>query len=185
MRPPSWIQDILCYNELMSSHSANGVAGMLKAGQTAPDFELPDADMEVVTLASFRHRKHVVLFFYPRDDTPSCTLEALEFSDKQDEFERLGAVTLGVSMDDCESHVAFRDKHGLSVQLLADVDGEACRGYGVLEEVDRDGIRRDCIRRSTFVINKQGMIAHALYGISSRGHVAEVLKLLKGMAKCK
>ncbi|MCW5627059.1 MAG: peroxiredoxin, partial [Burkholderiales bacterium] len=91
---------------------------MLKVGDLAPDFDLPDAEMEMVTLGSFRGKHHVVLYFYPKDDSPGCTLEAIDFSERDDQFRRLGAVVVGVSMDDCLSHGAFQDKHGLSVQLL-------------------------------------------------------------------
>ena len=158
---------------------------MLQAGQSAPEFELPDADMEVVSLSDFKSRKNVVLYFYSRDDTPGCTMEALEFSDKQDDFDRLEAVVLGVSMDDCLSHGSFRDKHGLSLQLLADVDGEVCGSYGVLLEKEFNGQKKISIRRSTFIINKCGTVTHALYGVSARGHAAEVLKLLRSMNKCR
>src|SRR5689334_912124 len=114
---------------------------MLKEGEAAPSFDLPDPDMEMVSLASF-NGKNVVLYFYPKDDTPGCTLEAIEFSDLEDEFAALHTAVLGVSMDDCMSHGSFRDKHGLSVQLLADADGEVCRRYGVLQEREVDGKKR-------------------------------------------
>lgn len=158
---------------------------ILQTGQTAPGFDLPDAEMEAVSLAAFRKRKIVVLYFYPKDDTPGCTMEAIEFSDMQDEFTRLDAVVIGISMDDCLSHGAFLDKHGLAVQLLADVDGEVCNNYGVLHEKEHDGRKKTCIQRSTFIIDKDGMLRHALYGVSPRGHAAHVLELIKGMKKCK
>ena len=91
---------------------------MLRVGQSAPTFDLPDGDMNVVSLSGYRGVSNVVLYFYPRDDTPGCTLEAIDFSDHQDQFRVLDTVVLGVSMDDCLSHGAFRDKHGLAVQLL-------------------------------------------------------------------
>lgn len=158
---------------------------MLQAGQSAPGFDLPDADMEMVSLADFKNRKNVVLFFYPKDDTPGCTMEAIEFSDKQEEFSSLDTVVVGVSMDDCLSHGAFRDKHGLSLQLLADAEGEVCNNYGVLQEKERDGRKKTGIQRSTFIIDKHGTLKHALYGVSPRGHAAEVLGLIRGMGKCK
>ncbi len=157
---------------------------MLQAGQSAPGFDLPDADMQVVSLAGFKNRKNVVLYFYPKDDTPGCTMEAIDFSDLQDEFLSLDTVVLGVSMDDCLSHGSFRDKHGLSVQLLADVDGEVCNNYGVLHEKEHDGRKKTCIQRSTFIIDKRSTLQHALYGVSPRGHAAEVLALIRGMRKC-
>jgi peroxiredoxin Q/BCP len=160
-------------------------SNLLRPGQPAPGFELPDADMKMVSLGSFRNRRSVVLYFYPKDDTPGCTLEAIEFSEKEDEFGALKAVVLGVSMDDCLSHGAFRDKHGLAVQLLADAEGEVCRRYGVLHDKEAEGRKKTCIVRSTFVIDRKGMLKHALYGVNARGHAQEVLGLLKGAGKCR
>jgi peroxiredoxin Q/BCP len=158
---------------------------VLKPGQTAPAFDLPDADFNVVNLDAFKDRRNVVLYFYPRDDTPGCTMEAIDFSELEDAFTRLHTVVIGVSMDDCMSHGAFRDKHGLCVQLLADPDGEVCQLYGVLQEKEHEGRRRTCIVRSTFIIDRKGLLKHAMYGVSARGHAAEVLALVKGMGKCK
>jgi peroxiredoxin Q/BCP len=155
---------------------------MLKAGDPAPAFELPDSEMELVTLSAFKGSKTVVLYFYPKDDTPGCTLEAIDFSELEDAFASLNAVILGVSMDDCMSHGSFRDKHGISVELLADTEGEACRSYGVLQEKEMEGKRKTGIQRSTFVIDRDGVVRHALYGVTPRGHAAEVLNLLRGMS---
>ena len=161
------------------------IPSALQAGQAAPPFELPDADMNTVSLDAFRNRRNVVLYFYPKDDTPGCTIEAIDFSEMEDDFEALKTVVLGVSMDDCVSHGAFRDKHGLSVQLLADVDGEVCRLYGVLHDKESEGKKRTCITRSTFIIDRKGHLKHALYGVTPRGHAAEVLDLMKRIGKCK
>jgi peroxiredoxin Q/BCP len=122
----------------------------------------------------------VVLYFYPKDDTPGCTREAIDFSDREDDFLDLDTVVLGVSMDDCMSHGAFRDKHGLAVKLLADTEGEVCEKYGVLQEkkVEGKGERRG-ILRSTFVIDKSGALRNVLYGVNARGHAADVLNLVK------
>ena len=157
----------------------------LQPGQPAPGFDLPDADMKMVSLDSFRNRRSVVLYFYPKDDTPGCTREAIEFSEKEDDFGALKAVVVGVSMDDCLSHGAFRDKHGLSVQLLADVEGEVCRRYGVLHDKEVDGRKKTCVVRSTFIIDRKGMMKHVLYGVNPRGHAEEVLGLLQSIGKCK
>ena len=146
---------------------------MLQTGQAAPGFELPDADMNVVTLESFRSH-NVVLYFYPRDDTPGCTMEAIAYSELDDKFAKLKTVILGVSMDDCISHGTFRDKHGLSVNLLSDFETEVCRKYGVLQEKQAEGVKRECVVRSTFVIDKKGVIRHAAYGVTPRGHAAEI-----------
>ena len=161
------------------------VSDMLQPGQPAPGFDLPDADMSMVSLEKFKNRRNVVLYFYPKDDTPGCTIEAIEFSEKDDDFGALKAVVLGVSMDDCLSHGAFRDKHGLSVQLLADADGEVCRRYGVLHDKEVEGKKKTCIVRSTFIIDRKGILQHALYGVAPRGHAGTVLGLLKGIGKCK
>src|SRR5258708_33721078 len=151
---------------------------MLKVGQSAPTFDLPDGDMNVVSLSSYRGVNNVVLYFYPKDDTPGCTLEAIDFSDLQDEFLDLDTVVLGVSMDDCMSHGAFRDKHGLALQLLADAEGEVCEQDGVLQEKEVDGKgKKRCIVRSTFAIAKNGAGRHILYGVNDRGQAAKSLIL--------
>ena len=153
---------------------------MLKIGQTAPAFDLPDADLNVVSLDGYKGTNNVILYFYPKDDTPGCTIEAIDFSELQDTFLGLDTVVLGVSMDDCVSHGSFRDKHGLAVQLLADAEGEVCAKYGVLQDKEVEGKgKKRCIVRSTFVIDKKGFVRHALYGVNARGHAAEVLNLVK------
>lgn len=164
-----------------AQHSAQ----LLRPGQAAPSFDLPDADMNMVSLQNFRNKRNVVLYFYPKDDTPGCTMEAIGFSELDDDFGALKAVVLGVSMDDCLSHGAFRDKHGLTVQLLADVDGEVCRRYGVLQDKEVDGKARTCLVRSTFIIDRKGLLVHTLYGVAPRGHAATVLELLRESGKCR
>ena len=156
---------------------------MLKEGEAAPSFDLPDADMEMVSLARFKGSKNVVLYFYPKDDTPGCTLEAIEFSDMEDEFSALNTVVLGVSMDDCMSHGTFRDKHGLTVQLLADTVGEVCKRYGVLQQREVEGKKRTGIQRSTFLIDRNGRLRHAQYGVNPKGHEHDVLKLVKELVR--
>jgi peroxiredoxin Q/BCP len=153
---------------------------MLKVGQSAPTFDLPDGDMNVVSLSGYRGTNNVVLYFYPKDDTPGCTLEAIDFSDLLDEFLGLDTVVLGISMDDCMSHGSFRDKHGLAVQLLADAEGEVCEMYGVLQSKEVEGKgRKRCIVRSTFVIDKNGAVRHVLHGVNARGHASDVLNLVR------
>lgn len=150
---------------------------MLQTGQPAPPFSLPDADMEPVGLADYRGRKNVVLYFYPKDGTPGCTLEAIDFSDRESDFDKYDCVVLGVSCDDCITHAQFRDRNGLSIRLLADPDGDVCRAYGVWREATES--RRSCVMRSTFIIDKRGKVRHALYGVAPKGHVVEVLSLVK------
>lgn len=153
---------------------------MIQAGQRAPEIDLPDADMEMVSLASYQG-KNVVLYFYPKDDTPGCTIEAVDFSTLESELAREDTVVLGVSKDDCISHAAFRDKHGLTVRLLSDMEGEACAAYGVWQEKEGNGMKKMGIVRSTFIIDRNGTVRHALYGVSARGHAAEVIGLINAM----
>lgn len=152
---------------------------MLQSGDLAPSFSLPDADMEIFDLASTHGKQHVVLYFYPRDNTPGCTLQAADFSDHEDEFARHGCIVVGVSPDDCLTHAEFRDHQGLSVRLLSDADTDVCRLYGVWQQKEVDGVKKMCVRRSTFVIDKQGKIRHALYDVTPRGHAAAVFELVK------
>ena len=154
---------------------------MLQTGDSAPAFSLPDADMEIVNLEDFVGEKNVVLYFYPKDDTPGCTQEAVEFSGLDQEFENLDAVVFGISRDDCISHADFRDKHGLTVRLLADTDGEVCEQYDVWREKEKDGHKSMGILRSTFIIDKQGVIRDAEYGVSVQGHARDVMQRLGGL----
>ena len=155
---------------------------MLHQGEKAPEFSLPDADMEMFDFSSLRGRQNAVLFFYPRDGTPYCTLEAADFSDHDNEFARLDCVILGISRDDCMSHAEFRDKHGLSVRLLSDQEGEVCRKYGVSQYREKeDGHKKLCVIRSTFIVDKEGIVRHALYDVQPKGHAAEVYQLVKGL----
>lgn len=155
---------------------------MLQPGDRAPEFTLPDADMEYFESLSLRGKKSVVLFFYPRDDTPLCTLEAIDFSDHENEFARCGCLIFGVSRDDCLSHAEFRDKHGLSVRLLSDETGEVCRQFGVSQYREKDGHKKLCVIRSTFIIDPTGIVRHAFYDVQPKGHAAEVFKRVKAMA---
>ena len=152
---------------------------MLKVGQVAPMFALPDADMESIDIARYRGKNNVILFFYPRDDTPCCTLEATDFSDHEEEFSRYECIVVGISRDDCIKHAEFRDKHGISVCLLADTDGAVCKQYGVWQMKAVDGVRKHGIVRSTFVIDKQGVLRIALYGVNAKGHALEILRAVK------
>ena len=154
---------------------------MLTAGQPAPDFSIPNSEMKMINLADFRGW-NVVLYFYPKDDTTGCTIEAIEFTDLMDDFAAHDAVVVGVSRDNCVSHAAFRDKHGISVELLADVEGELCEKYGVWQERESHGEKKMGILRSTFVIDKQGKLAHALYDVKPKGHAQAVLGLIEELS---
>lgn len=152
---------------------------MLQARQPAPDFSLPDQHGNTVRLSDFRNNNHVVLYFYPKDDTPGCTIEAQQFTALAKEFAELGTVVLGVSKDSCESHQAFIDKYGLNVKLLADTDGELCDRYGVWQEKEKNGEKKMGIVRSTFIINKSGQLENAIYGVSADGHAQEILDKIR------
>ncbi len=153
----------------------------LQIGMDAPHFELPDADMEAFKLVAQQGKSNIVLYFYPRDDTPGCTMEANEFTDLDGEFAKLDTRVVGISRDDCISHASFRDKYGLSVLLLADPEARVCKKYGVMYEKEVDGHKKLSIQRSTFIIDKQGKLRHALYAVHAHGHAQEVLKLIKEM----
>jgi peroxiredoxin Q/BCP len=139
--------------------------------------------MEMMDLSSYRGKKNVVLYFYPRDGTPGCTIAAIGFSDREPEFNKLDTIVFGVSRDDVLSHQAFRDEHGLSVQLLADTEEEVCRLYDVIQDKIVDGHAKSCLLRSTFIIDKKGVVRHILRDVSPRAHVEEVLKVCKTLEK--
>ena len=150
----------------------------LRRGDAAPDFELLDDKGSKVKLSDYRG-KRVVVYFYPKDDTPGCTMEANEFSDLDDAFTLLDTLVIGVSRDECLSHAEFRDKHGLSVLLLSDTESRVCKKYGVLYDKEVEGQKKVAIQRSTFVIDKQGKLLHVLYGVQARGHAHEIYNLIK------
>lgn len=152
---------------------------MLQPGQFAPNFSCADAEMEIARLADYKGHQHVVLYFYKRDGAPGCTQANIEFSDLAADFAAHQCVLLGVSRDDCLSHAAFRDLHGINTRLLADKDAILCRKYGVLQDRIVDGVTRKSVLRSTFIIDKHGMLRHVFYDIASKGHAREVLTLVQ------
>ena len=149
---------------------------MLEKNQPAPAFSCPNQDNQIINLSSYKGSKNIVLYFYPKDDTPGCTIEANQFTELASEFARVDTVVLGVSKDSCESHQAFIDKFGLKVDLLADTSGELCDAYGVWQQKEKNGVKKMGIVRSTFVINKEGVLVEAIYGINDlNGHAQEIL----------
>lgn len=154
---------------------------MLQVGHPAPQFSLPDASMEIMHLSSYRGKKNVVLYFYPRDGSPGCTIQSIDFSDREQEFAKLDTVVFGISRDDVLSHAAFRDEQGLSVQLLSDTDAVVSRKYDVLEKKVVDGKARETLSRSTFIIDKKGILRHILRDVSPKDHADEVLKKVKAL----
>ena len=154
---------------------------MLQKNQTAADFSSANQDNKIISLSDYQGRQNVVLYFYPKDDTTGCTIEANQFTSLIGEFAALDTVVIGVSKDSCQSHQAFIEKYGLKMDLLADTAGELCESYGVWQEKEKNGVKKMGIVRSTFIINKQGEIAEAIYGVSADGHAEQVLALIKGL----
>jgi peroxiredoxin Q/BCP len=154
---------------------------MLEVNQTAPDFSSVNQDGETVTLAQFAGKKNVVLYFYPKDDTPGCTIEANEFTALIDEFAAADTVVLGVSKDSCEKHQKFISKHGLKVELLADTDGTLCELYGTWGLRKFMGREYMGIGRSTFVIDKQGKLVEVDYKVKAKGHAQKILEIVQGL----
>ena len=150
---------------------------MVEEGKQAPDFELASDSGERIRLSELRGRP-VVLYFYPKDDTPGCTKQACSFRDAYGEFEERGATILGVSPDSESSHVRFKEKFGLPFTLLADPEHEVAEQYGVWVEKNTYGKKSMGIKRSTFVIDAEGNVASAMYGVSPDGHADQVLEAL-------
>jgi len=150
---------------------------VIEQGRPAPDFELKSDAGETVRLSDFRGRP-VVLYFYPKDDTPGCTTEACEFRDAYDVFRERGAEVLGVSPDDVASHEKFKTKYGLPFTLLADPDHEVAEKYGVWIEKSMYGRNYMGIDRTTFVIGPDGILQHIFRKVKPDGHAAEVLTLV-------
>jgi peroxiredoxin Q/BCP len=152
---------------------------MLEKQQPAPMFRARNQNNELVSLTDYAGEKNIVLYFYPKDDTPGCTIEANDFTRLADEFAKLDSVVIGVSKDTCASHTDFISKYGLKVQLLADTSGHMCEDYGVWREREKNGVKGMHILRSTFIIDKQGILTDVMYGINHEGHAEEVLNKLK------
>ncbi|HUY31460.1 MAG TPA: thioredoxin-dependent thiol peroxidase [Pirellulales bacterium] len=152
----------------------------VEEGRKAPDFTLAADDGEKVKLKDFRGRP-VVLYFYPRDDTPGCTREACAFRDRQAELAKLGATMLGVSTDDQPSHVKFRDKFQLNFPLLADVEHQVAEKYGAWREKNMYGKKSWGIQRSTFVIDAEGVVRKVWKRVQVDGHDEQVLAALRAL----
>jgi len=150
----------------------------LKVGQKAPDFTLLNDAGQKVKLSDYKGKK-VVLYFYPKDDTPGCTTEACNFRDGLDEIKDRGAVVLGVSADSVESHKKFKNKFELNFQLLSDPEKKMIENYGVWKEKSMYGKKYMGIERTTFVINEQGKISHIFAKVKVTDHYDEVLAALE------
>ena len=150
---------------------------MIEEGAQAPEFDLATDGGARVRLSDLRGQP-VVLYFYPKDDTPGCTAQACELRDEYAQFRERGAVVLGVSPDDETSHARFRSKHSLPFSLLADPDHKVAEQYGVWGEREYRGKKYMGINRSTFVIDPGGRVAKAFYGVKPQGHAEKILAAL-------
>lgn len=152
---------------------------MLEKNQTAPAFSSLNQNSQMVELASFNGKQQVVLYFYPKDDTPGCTIEANDFTALAEQFTALDTVIIGVSKDSCSSHADFIKKYNLKLDLLVDESGKLCNGYGVWQEKEKNGVKKMAILRSTFIIDKTGKLVEAMYGVSHEGHAQAVLERIQ------
>ncbi len=152
---------------------------MLEVGMKAPEFTLPDKDGNMVSLTDFVGKK-VVLYFYPRDNTPGCTRQACAFASAYEEFKNINAVVIGISKDSVSSHQKFAEKHGLPFILLSDPERAAIEAYGVWQEKKNYGKVSMGVVRSTFVIDENGVIEKVMPKVKPDTNAAEILTYLRG-----
>jgi peroxiredoxin Q/BCP len=152
----------------------------IETGHPAPDFTLPRDGGGQAGPADYRGRK-IVLYFYPKDDTPGCTTEALAFTAAAADFEAADTVVLGISKDNVKSHDRFRDKHGLGIVLLSDENGAVCEAFGTWVEKSRYGRTYMGVDRSTFLVDRDGRLARIWRNVKVPGHVDEVLAAAKAL----
>ncbi len=151
----------------------------LEAGAKAPSFTLPDQDGNTVSLSDFAGRR-VIVYFYPKDDTPGCTAEACQFNDNLAAFERADVPVLGISPDKAASHQKFRAKYGLDFSLLSDPDHTVMERYGAWGEKTMYGRTTTGVIRSTFLIDEKGEVARSWYNVKADGHATKVLAEVGG-----
>lgn len=147
----------------------------LQVGDQAPLFTLPDDNNQKISLQDLRG-KQIVLYFYPKDETPGCTREACDFRDAIGKFQQKKVVIFGISKDSVASHQKFKKNHVLSFPLLSDETGEVCEKYGVWGEKQMMGKKYMGVKRTTFLIDKNGIVSHIWHDVKVDGHVAVVLK---------
>ena len=151
----------------------SGKEGVL-VGDKAPDFSLPSDDGQLISLSDYKDRQTVVLYFYPKDNTPGCITEACSFRDRLEEYKAAGVAVIGISTDDAESHKDFRETHKLNFTLIADTKKKAVEAYGALSSLG-------FARRMTFVIDKSGIIRKIYPDVTPSGHASQVLGFIKSM----
>lgn len=154
---------------------------MLEKNTSAPNFKTLNQNNTVIKLSDFNKQKNVVLYFYPKDDTTGCTIEANQFTDIIEQFTERDTVVLGVSKDDCQSHTNFINKFNLKIDLLADTDGSLCDVYGVWQEKEKNGVKKMGIVRSTFIIDKSGNLVDVEYGVTADGHAQAILEKIRAL----
>lgn len=152
-----------------------------RKGEPAPEFELPATGGETVRLSELRGRT-VALFFYPKANTPGCTQEGQDFRDLHEHFEALGVVVLGISRDGLKAQENFRAKHEFPFRLLSDKDEQACAAYQVIKDKTMFGKPARGIQRSTFLIDRNGVLREEWRNVKVNGHAAEVLEAARGLA---
>jgi len=146
----------------------------LKEGEKAPDFELTETNGNKVRLSDFKG-KNVILYFYPKDDTPGCTIQAKQFTENKDKLKKLNAVVLGVSLDDESSHKKFCDKFDINFTLLCDIDASVSKKYGVYEMQNFPDFKGMGITRSTFIINEKGNIKKIFYKVNPEKSIDDIM----------
>lgn len=155
------------------------IMSAVQEGSPAPDFKLPASTGGEISLQDFHGKQIVVLYFYPKDMTPGCTREACSFRDLGGEFAEAGAMILGISADDLQSHAKFADKHQLSFPLLSDLNGLVAQQYGVWKEKNLYGKKRMGVERTTFVIDKQGIVRKVYPKVKVDDHAETVLEFVR------
>lgn len=156
---------------------------MLREGEIAPRFSLPDTDMVLVSSVEFKGSKNIILFFYSLEDSMDCTIKAIEFSEMIHDFRIEDTVIIGINSDCCNCHAKFKDRYGLSIMLLSDSTGKTCKAYKVWKNTPGKAHHKwkRCIRDSTFIIDKKGVIKHILHEPNPVGHAAHTLDLIQSM----
>ena len=149
-------------------------------GKPVPDFSLPSTGSTTFTLSSTRGAK-LVLYFYPKDNTPGCTQQGSDFRDRHKEFKRVGAEIFGISRDSLKSHESFKAKMAFPFELLSDADEAVCGQFGVMKQKNMYGKKVRGIERSTFVLDRDGVLAREWRGVKVPGHVQEVLNFVKAL----
>lgn len=150
----------------------------MKIGQKAPQFTQQSDSGKNISLSDYKGKK-VIIYFYPKDNTPGCTLEAIAFKNNLEEFKKLGYEIIGVSRDNVKKHCNFRDKNELNFPLLADINEEVCNKYKVMKEKSMFGKKYMGIERSTFIIDENGVLTKELRNVKASTHVNELLEMLK------